>query len=109
MSGCYRSWCPFLCLDKSLKNLCPTGTVFFLISENRYMKQFMQIVKRPILAIVSVLIAVVSFAQDKQVDVNINTSHSSNWYAQPWVWIVGAAVFILLLVALTRSGSRSDA
>ena len=82
---------------------------FFPTIENRYMKQFMQIIKRPLLAIVSVLIAVITYAQDKQVDVNINTSHGSNWYAQPWVWIVGAAVFILLLVALTRSGSRSDA
>jgi len=82
---------------------------FFLTYENRFMKQFMQIIKRPLLAIVSVLIAAISYAQDKQVDVNINTSHGSNWYAQPWVWIVGAAVFILLLVALTRSGSRSDA
>ena len=73
------------------------------------MKQFMQIVKRPVLAIVSLLMTVVAFAQDKQVDVNINTKSGGNWYAQPWVWIVGVAVFILLLVALTRSGSRSDA
>jgi hypothetical protein len=43
-------------------------------------------------------------AQDgdtKQIDVNIKTE-GSNWYASPWIWIVGAAVFILLLVALTR-------
>ena len=73
------------------------------------MKQFMQIVKRPLLAIVSLFMTVVAFAQDKQVDVNINTNSGGNWYAQPWVWIVGVAVFILLLVALTRSGSRSDA
>lgn len=31
--------------------------------------------------------------------------NSENWYASPWVWIVGAALFILLLVALTRGGS----
>lgn len=50
------------------------------------------------------------FAQEKstQVDVDVSkTTSSSNWYASPWVWIVGAAVFILLLVALT-SGSRSS-
>jgi hypothetical protein len=73
------------------------------------MKQFMQIVKRPLLAFVSLLMTAVAFAQDKQVDVNINTKSGGNWYAQPWVWIVGAAVFILLLVALTRSGTKSDA
>jgi hypothetical protein len=83
--------------------------VFFLKKENRYMKQFMQIIKRPILAVVLVLMSVIAFAQDKKVDVDINTNSGGNWYAQPWVWIVGAAVFILLLVALTRSGSRSDA
>jgi hypothetical protein len=83
--------------------------VFFLYPENRYMKQFMQIVKRPMLALMSLLMTAVAFAQDKQVDVDINTNSGGNWYAQPWVWIVGVAVFILLLVALTRSGSRSDA
>jgi len=72
------------------------------------MKQFMQIIKRPLLAILSVLVSVIAFAQDKKIDVDINTN-GGNWYAQPWVWIVGAAVFILLLVALTRGGRRSDA
>ncbi len=37
----------------------------------------------------------------KNIDVNIN-SDSDTWYASPWVWIAGAAVFILLMVALTR-------
>ena len=73
------------------------------------MKRFMQIIRKPLMAIVSVLIAFVTYAQDKKVDVDINTNSGGNWYAQPWVWVVGAAVFILLLVALTRSGSKSDA
>lgn len=34
------------------------------------------------------------------------TSHANDWYTSPWVWVVGAAVFILLLVALLRG--RSD-
>ena len=55
---------------------------------------------------------VMALAQDggggKDVNVDINTKGSA-WYASPWVWIVGAAVFILLLVALTRgSGRRAD-
>ena len=42
---------------------------------------------------------------------NIEVTKTENWYAAPWVWIVGAAVFILLLVALigggrNRSGDR---
>jgi hypothetical protein len=45
----------------------------------------------------------------KDVDINVNTKGDAAWYASPWVWIVGAAVFILLLVALTRgSGRRAD-
>jgi hypothetical protein len=39
-------------------------------------------------------------------DINISTDGTSEWYAQPWVWIVGAAVFILLLIALLRGGGR---
>ena len=45
----------------------------------------------------------------KDVDINVNTKGDAAWYASPWVLIVGAAVFILLLVALTRgSGRRAD-
>ena len=37
------------------------------------------------------------------------TTTTTNWYAQPWVWIVGAAIFIILLVALLRgNSSRTD-
>ncbi len=42
-------------------------------------------------------------------DINIKvTKGSSNWYAQPWVWIVGGAVFLLLLVALVRGNSNKS-
>lgn len=52
----------------------------------------------------------ISFAQDKKVDVSIgtNSGSGSNWYAQPWVWIVGGAVFLLLLVALMRGNSNKN-
>ena len=66
--------------------------------------------KKAYLTLLSVLTSIILFAQEKstQVDVDVNkTTSSSNWYASPWVWIVGAAIFILLLVALT-SGSRSS-
>ena len=52
----------------------------------------------------SMIISILSFAQDKKVDININTkSDSSNVFMQPWVWVVGGALFILLLVALLRN------
>ena len=54
------------------------------------------------------MVQVIAFAQDKKVDVNISTDKGGNWYAQPWVWIVGGAVFLLLLVALMRGNSNKD-
>ena len=66
--------------------------------------------KRVILSILLVIYSsVLLLAQEtKKVDVDINTHSGNNWYASPWVWIVGVAVFILLLVALTRGGRRAD-
>lgn len=66
--------------------------------------------KKAYLTLLTVLASVYLFAQDQSSQVNkttTTTTTSSNWYASPWVWIVGAAVFILLLVALT-SGSRNS-
>lgn len=41
---------------------------------------------------------------------SITTEQSTEWYTSPWVWIIGAAVFILLLVALLKGNSgRSTA
>ena len=40
---------------------------------------------------------------------SLSVSSDSGWYTSPWVWVVGAAVFILLLVALMRGGSRGNA
>lgn len=37
----------------------------------------------------------------KKVDVSVS---SNEWYTSPWVWVIGAAVFILLLVALVGGG-----
>jgi len=36
------------------------------------------------------------------------TTTTTNWYTQPWVWIVGGAVFILILIALLRGNSSSS-
>ena len=61
------------------------------------------------LAVAGALLATITFAQDKkEIDVNVN-SNKNNFWGQPWVWVIGAAVFILLLVAILRGGRRSDA
>jgi len=59
----------------------------------------------------SVLFSIITFAQEgtKKVDVDISTDSGNSFWASPLVWIVGGAVFILLLVALLRGGSRRDA
>ena len=59
--------------------------------------------------IVSAFLTVKTWAQEKGVDVDIDVNKKgSDWYQQPWVWIIGGAVFILLLVALMRSGGKKE-
>lgn len=48
------------------------------------------------------------WAQDKTVDVNLNVDKGgSDWYAEPWIMVVGAAVFIIIIVALVRGKSSN--
>lgn len=65
------------------------------------------------------LMQVIAFAQDSgggstttsgssSTTITETTKTSENWYASPWVWVIGAALFILLLVALL-GGSRGRA
>ncbi len=64
--------------------------------------------KKAYLSVLAVFFSALMFAQEgtgTKIDVDINKD-SAAWYASPWVWVVGAAVFILLLVALTRGGGR---
>lgn len=36
------------------------------------------------------------------------TTTTTEWYTSPWVWIAGAAVFIIILVALLRGNSSTS-
>ena len=85
---------------------------------NLFMKQVSSLLakqdwaKKFLLVCTSIFLSIISFAQDKKVDVDINTGKGGDggFFSSPIVWVIGAAVFILLLVALLRgSGSRSDA
>lgn len=51
-------------------------------------------------------LSTLSWAQDGGLDVDVDLDRGGDWYANPIVWIVGGAVFILLLVALLRGGSK---
>ena len=58
------------------------------------------------------LLATVTWAQDDKgvdIDVDLKGGHDAMWYNNPILWIIGGAVFILLLVALLRSGSKEGA
>ena len=57
------------------------------------------------------LVQAITFAQDSTSKQSSTTksvtteSTTTTWYTEPWVWIVGGAVLLLLIVALVRSGS----
>lgn len=59
----------------------------------------------------TLLISMYAIAQDdKKVDVKISTDGDGggSTFNQPWVWIVGGAVFLLLLVALLRNNNSRN-
>lgn len=60
--------------------------------------------------ITSMFTSIASFAQTvpEKVDVDINTDGGGSvWYGQPWVWAVGVAIFIVIIVAITRSNNKN--
>lgn len=66
--------------------------------------------KKAYLSVMAAFASLLAMAQEeatKNVDVNINTKGDAAWYASPVVWVIGGAVFILLLVALLRGGRRA--
>jgi hypothetical protein len=56
--------------------------------------------------LLSSFFSAIAFAQDKGLDVDINVKKEQEWYQNPVVWVIGGAVFILLLVALLRGGAK---
>ncbi|HMK24402.1 MAG TPA: hypothetical protein VK483_00130 [Chitinophagaceae bacterium] len=68
-----------------------------------------RIIKQTGFLLMAALFSFQLWAQDKKLDVDINVNKKdSNWYQQPWVWIVGGAVFIIILVALLRGGGKKE-
>lgn len=56
------------------------------------------------LLMISAFFSLLAVAQDGgAADINVDINKDSGgWYTNPIVWVIGAAVFILLLVALLR-------
>lgn len=60
------------------------------------------------LGLTALFLSMVTFAQEtKKIDIDVNTKgEGSGIFMQPWVWVVGGAVFILLLIALLRNNNK---
>lgn len=63
--------------------------------------QLIKYTQNLILLIMAMTTSLTSFAQDGGLDIDVNIGEPE-WYQQTWVWVVGAAVFVLILVALLR-------
>ena len=67
-----------------------------------------KLTNRIVLFFSAMMLALAGFSQDtKQVDVNVNAKGDGGFFANPIVWVVGGAIFILLLVALLRNNRNS--
>jgi hypothetical protein len=73
--------------------------------------RFKSVIKFGTSFLLLMLTSVLTFAQvvPEKVDVNINTSGGSVWYGQPWIWAIGIAIFVIILVIITRSNKKSEA
>ena len=65
--------------------------------------------KRVCLSVMGAITSMLAIAQEKtaEVDINLNKDGGGGWGA-PWMWVVGGAVFILLLVALMRRNTSKE-
>jgi len=62
-------------------------------------------------AVNSVLLSALALAQTSgpNVDIDVNTPGNNAWYGQWYLWAIGIAVFLVVVIALTNRGSRSGA
>ena len=66
--------------------------------------------KRVCLSVMAAITSMLAFAQEKsaEVDINLNKDDGGGGWGAPWMWVVGGAVFILLLVALMRRNTSKE-
>jgi len=57
--------------------------------------------------VMNLVFAAQAWAQDKGIDVNINTKGSSPWYGAWWVWVLGLGLFAIIIVSIISAGKKS--
>jgi len=78
------------------------------------MKQVLNIIGTPkkYFAIAALLFfQSLTWAQDKKVDVTLDVNKGSDggqWYTEPWMWVVGGAIFIIIIVAILSGRGGKD-
>jgi hypothetical protein len=75
------------------------------------MKKYMKAVVARITLFLLALFTGITYALAQSQSSSVTTtttSQTQTWYTQPWVWIVGGAVFILILMALVRGGNKDS-
>lgn len=77
-------------------------------------ESLMRPVAAVIVAIYTVLfkaaVVVAQETKDVKVDVDINNKGAgAAWYGNWWVWAIGVAVFLIVIVALTNRGGSKEA
>jgi drug/metabolite transporter (DMT)-like permease len=99
----------------TLRRIC--STIKLRIMKNVIVSTFYRFLLVFALSITAILV----YAQEQQQQPQQESSSSSSttttitkettttdWYTQPWVWVVGGAVFLIILIALLRGGSSRD-
>ena len=49
-----------------------------------------------------------STSTSRSTTITKETTTTTDWYMEPWVWAVGGAVLLIILVALLRGGTNRD-
>jgi hypothetical protein len=63
-----------------------------------------------LLFIIGMLFSAHAWAQDKKVDVDIDVGKKevveTPWYGAWWMWAIGIALFVIIIVAIVSAGKK---